>query len=123
MAAFSQSMRILASKLCKELGNNCVLTKVTAGAYDPLTGKTSETRQDFPTYSAQSSKYNETFGSDGQNTNLDAFRGESVVVPWLGINQVIDSTWEYDGHNILTVAETTTQNEIVIFTITVGEKK
>ncbi len=123
MGAFSASMRSLALQLCTDLGNTCVLTEVQRGSYDPLTGNIAEIRTDYPTYSAQASKYNETFGRDGVNTNLDAFRHETLVVPWLGIGKNIDSTWEYNGHSILTVEETTTQNELIIWTITVGEKK
>ncbi len=123
MANFSDSMRTLALKLCTELGNQCVLTEVQAGAYSPLTGTTTEVRTDYPTYSAQSSKYNETYGRDGINTNLDFERNESVVVPWLGIGKKIDSTWEYNGASILTVAETTTQDDIIIFTITLAGEK
>ena len=120
MAQFSNDMRKMATDLIKLLGNNCVLTKVTAGAYDPLTGKTTATNQDFPLYSAQSSRVSDSFGGDGQNTNLAGFNGERVTVAWFG--HIIDTTWLYDGQNIVDVMEIKTQNDIVVFNLVIGEK-
>ena len=116
MGAFSNDMRRMAKSLIKELGNACVLTKVTPGQYDPATGKTAEVRQDISTFSAQSNAFNRTWGSDGQNTNLAGFDDETVTVAWFG--QVIDETWLYDGAAISEVRPVMTQDDIVIFNIT-----
>ena len=121
MGAFSQSMRQVAQKLTRELGNSCILSKITPGTYDPSTGKTGEVRIDVPTFSAQSSKSNEIFGLTGENTNLNAFDTESLVLPWIG--QEIDATWLYNGHNIVAVTPVMSQNDIIIYMIRVGEKR
>jgi len=121
MGAFSSGMRRTAQQLMTKLGNSCVLTKVDRGAYDPATGKTSETRTDYPTYSAQTAKTNVVFGLTGENTNLDAFDDESVVVPWIG--EEINPTWLYNGQNITEVHPVMSQDEIIIYILSIGEKK
>ena len=120
MAAFSTSMRKVAQDLIKELGNACTLTKVTYGEYDPDLGETPETEVVINTYSAPTKNISVMFGQNGQNTNLNAFDSNKVTVPW--INQEIDSTWKYNGYNILTVEPIEAQNDIIVYTITVGEK-
>ena len=121
MGAFSTSMRKVATGLCKKLGNSCVLTKATPGQYNPVTGKTDEVSQDFPIYSAQNSKASLMFGMSGDNTNLSGFDDEGVIIPWFG--HKIDTTWLYNGSNILSVSEIMSQDDVIIYTIQVGEKK
>ncbi len=116
MGQFSNDMRTMAKALIKELGNSCVLTKITPGQYDPATGKTAEVKQDIPTFSAQASAFNRTWSADGQNTNLAGFDDETVTVAWFG--QVIDETWMYNGTAISEVRPVMTQNDIIIFNIT-----
>ena len=117
MGQFSQEMRGVAKDLIKELGNSCTLEKVTRGAYDPTTGDTPETKVTVPTFSAQASAFNRVFSQTGENTNLAGFDDESVVVAWFG--QVVDETWTYDGAAISSVRPIMSQNDIIIFTITV----
>jgi len=120
MGKFSNDMRKMATDLIKELGNRGTLTEVTRGSYDSLTGKTAETTKDYPTHSAQASRVNLGFGGDGQNTNLAGFNSERVMVAWFG--KIVDATWLYDGQNITDVSEIKTQDDIIVFTFTVGEK-
>ena len=117
MGAFSNDMREVAVDLIKELGNRCTLEKVTRGAYNPSTGETPETKVTIPTFSAQASKFNRVWQGDGQNTNLAGFDDESVIVAWFG--QVVDETWTYDGSAISRVAPLMSQDDIIIFTISV----
>ena len=117
MGAFSQEMRGVAKDLIKELGNKCTLEKVTYGAYDPVTGETPETKVTIQTFSAQASNFNRVWQTDGQNTNLAGFDDESVIVAWFG--QEIDETWTYDGAAISRVAPIMSQDDIIIFTISV----
>ena len=120
MAAFSTSMRQVATDLIKQFGNNCVLTQVSKnGVYNPTTGKTGTTSVDFPTYAAQSSKINLDFGSEN-NANLTAFTSTSMTVAWFG--HMIDPTWLFNGQNIITVRPIETQNDVVVFELTIGEK-
>ena len=117
MGAFSQEMRGVATDLIKELGNSCTLEKITYGAYDPSTGETPETKVTIPTFSAQASLFNRVFPMTGENTNLAGFDDESVIVAWFG--QPIDETWTYDGAAISRVAPIKSQNDVIIYTISV----
>lgn len=119
MGAFSDSMRTVATDLITQLGNPCTLTKVVKGDYVVSVGDAPEEKTDYSTYSAPVKKISYDFGQMGINTNLTGFNDNKVIVPWIG--QEIDSTWLYNGNNILTVEETRTQGDIVIYTITVGE--
>ena len=121
--SFADDMRTVATDLITEFGNSCTLTKNNGPAiYNPLTGTTAFTSSDiYQTFSAQKSKVNLTFGENGQNTNLAAFNNESVMVPWFG--ETIDSTWLYNDANIKTVNEVRAQDKVIIFELTIGEKK
>ncbi len=118
--AFADDMRTVATNLLRELGSSCVLQRITPGEYDPVTGETPDTVEDFSTYSGPVKLVSEVFGQDGINTGLDAFESNKVIVPWIGYE--IDTTWRYNGFNIVFVATTETQNKPIIYTITVGEK-
>ena len=120
MGAFSKEMRQVAVDLMKDLGSSCVLTKVTKGEYDTTLGEAPETKQDFPTYSAPIKKMSVVFPDNGSGTNLDAFDSNRITVPWIG--QEIDTTWLYNGFNIVSAEPVETQNDIVIYNILVGEK-
>ena len=120
MGQFSQSMRSVADSLIKDFGKPCVLSKITSGVYDPSIGKATEVRVDIPTFCAPSNKVNVTFGLDGQNTNLTAFDTESIMVAWFG--QEMDATWEIDGQNITTIMPIEAQGDIIVYTLSVGEK-
>ena len=118
--SFSSDMRKVAKDLCQKLGNKCTLTKVVASGYDPMTGKTGSTNTDISLYSAPISKAGILFSMTGDNTNLSGFNDERVIVPWFG--QKIDATWLYNGHNITNVSSIESQNDIIVFTISIGEK-
>ena len=120
MGTFSTRMRSVATALVTKLGNPCTLTKVTKGQYNPTTGTTGEARVDYTTFSAPVKKVSDEFGLMGLNTNLTGFGTNKVVLPWIG--QEIDTTWEYNGDNITNVESVQSQGDIVIYTITVGEK-
>ncbi|RLA73556.1 MAG: hypothetical protein DRG30_06160 [Epsilonproteobacteria bacterium] len=120
MGAFSKDMRKVATDLIKQFGNTCVLTKVNFGTYDPLTGDTTKIRTDFPTYSALKRKINVSFGDDGKNTNLSAFDDSSITIAWFG--EEVDSTWEYNGSNIKSATPTMSQDDVIIYDLTIGEK-
>ena len=120
MGVFSSQMRKVANDLCKEFGNACVLSKVTTGVYDPSTGKSSTTQTDYNTYSAQNKRLSQQFGFDGINTNLSGFNNEEILVPWFG--QEIDTTWLYNGQNIVSVSDLKAQNDIIVYNISVGVK-
>ncbi len=120
MGAFSQSMRAVAISLIGQYGSDCILTKVTPGQYDPVAGETVEARTDYPMKYAQSSRFNDEFDRSGANTNLSGFNEEAVVIAWFG--QIVDATWEFNGQNIIGVRETKTQNDIVIYALSIGEK-
>ena len=120
MGAFSSNMRNVAIALCTKLGNQCTLTKKVRGAYDPTTGLTTSNDTVINTYSAPASEMSVAFGRDGQNTNLAGFDSNRIVVPWIG--QEIDETWLYNDQNILSVAPIRSQDDIIIYTISVGEK-
>jgi len=121
MGQFSQTMRGVAKDLCRKLGNKCTLSKETPSKYDPTTGETASTGTiSVPTYSAPKKKFSLDFGMTGENTNLSGFDDETVIVPWFG--HVIDKTWLYNGQNILSVSSITSQDEIIIFEVRVGEK-
>lgn len=120
MGTFSTRMRAVATRLITKLGDPCTLTKVTKGQYDPDLGTTGEAKEDFASYSAQVSKVSQSFGDAGFNTNLVGFDDTSVVVPWIG--EEIDETWEYNGSNITSVSSVSSQGNIVIYTLGIGEK-
>lgn len=120
MGAFSTSMRGVATDLITELGNPCTLTKVVKGRYVPDAGDSYDTETVYTTYSAPVKNVNFDFGLMGINTNLQGFDDNKVIVPWIG--QEIDATWRYNDSNIIAVEPTKTQGDIVIYTITVGEK-
>ena len=120
MGAFSTTMRGVATDLMTSLGNPCTLTKVTKGVYSPITGQTEDTQVVIGTFSAPVKKVSQIFGQTGINTNLTGFDDNKVIIPWIG--QEIDSTWLYNDNNILSVEETESQGEIIIYTIAVGEK-
>ena len=122
MSAFSDDMRATVLELCEELGNSCTLFKNTAGTgYDPTTGQTAHgTVESYPTFSAQYNKFAISFGGDGQNTNLAGLYSDKVIVPWIG--QEIDTTWLYDASNITDVSFIESDNDIIYYTLTIGEK-
>ena len=120
MASFSSRMRAVALRLITKLGDPCTLTRITKGQYNPTTGTTGEAKFDISTFSAQSSKMSESFGASGINTNLVGFNDKTVVVPW--INYDIDTTWKHNGNNITSVSSVSSQGDIVIYTLTIGEK-
>ena len=119
MGAFSNTLRDVATKLITDLGNPCVLTRITKGSYIPSLGETPISKKEYPTFSAPVKKVSVAFGQTGINTNLGGFDDNKVIVPWIG--QEIDETWRYDDMNIVKVEPTRTQGDIVIYTITVGE--
>ena len=120
MGTFSTGMRSVATRLITKLGNPCTLTKVTKGQYDPLTGLTSEAEVPIKTFSAPVKKVSDEFGLMGMNTNLTGFSTNKIIVPWIG--QEIDTTWKYNNDNITAIESVRSQGDIVIYTITVGEK-
>ncbi len=120
MGQFSQSMRALAVKLLTEFGNTATLEKRVKGAYDPVTGETAEVVTTYNTFSGPPNLMTEVFGNDGRGTNLDAFDSNFVIVPWIG--EEIDISWTLNGQNIVTVSPIITQDEIVIYNISVGQK-
>tara|TARA_R110000772_G_scaffold5454_1_gene19461 strand:- start:13614 stop:13982 length:369 start_codon:yes stop_codon:yes gene_type:complete len=119
MGAFSTSMRATATKLVTDLGNPCILTKITKGSYIPSLGETPVSKKNYSTYSAPVKKISQDFGQMGINTNLGGFDDNKVIVPWIGME--IDETWRYNDMNIIKVQPTETQGDIVIYTITIGE--
>jgi hypothetical protein len=121
MGTFSDNMRAVALRLSKQLGNSCTITKVTQGQYDPLTGKTNEVIQTYPTYCVPLSKANEVFGLDGENTNLAGFDDTRVLVPYTIFK--IDPTDLFNGQNIIDVSTTESQDNIIMYNLTVGEKE
>lgn len=120
MGVFSTQMRQVAVDLTASLGNPCVLTKVTKGQYNTSLGKSPQSLEDFPTFSAPVKQVSQDFGGAGINTNMSGFDDNKVIVPWIG--QEIDKTWLYNGQNIVSVAPTDSQGDIIIYTIEVGEK-
>lgn len=120
MGTFSEDMRTVAADLIKELGNSCTLERVIKGEYNPSTGKTAETVQSFETYSAPVSINPLLMGLDGINTNLSGFNTNKIIVAWFGYE--LDATWRYNGHNILSVVPTRTQDDVVIYTLEIGEE-
>ena len=120
MGSFSTRMRGTATRLITKLGNSCVLTKVTEGAYIASLGKTETSELDIPTFSASIKKSSDIFSLTGTNTNLIGFNDNKVIVPWIG--QEIDTSWKYNGNNIISVEPIKTQDEIIIYTLTIGEK-
>ena len=121
MGKFSTDMRKVAKDLIAEFGNKCKLTLVTKGTYDPAIGEAPQTIVAYDTYSAPSKDINMPFGLDGTNTNLSGFSETKVIIPWFGVE--VDEAWLYDDSNILLVEPTKTQDDIVIYTLTVGEHK
>ena len=121
MGAFSNEIKNMVVALTKELGNPCVLTKVVKGTYDPLTGVTPPaSTQTINTFSAPASLMSEVFNSDGENTNLDGFNSEAVLIPYFA---GLDKGWLYDGQNIVSFAPLKTQGDIVAYNLTVGRKE
>ena len=116
-------MQDVVTDLTKKLGNSCTLThKHGAGGYDPTAGETTTATVDtYPTHSAQYNKFAVVFGTDGANTNLSGMESERVIIPWFG--HMVDTTWEYNGHNITDVSQIESDNEVIYFTLTVGEKR
>lgn len=119
MGAFSNSMRAVAVDLMTQLGNPCVLTKVTKGTYDVQIGKSPLIETNYPTFSAPVKEISQHFGANGINTNLTGFSKNKVTVPWVGVE--IDTTWRYNGQNIITVQPTETQGDVILYTIEVEE--
>ena len=119
MGAFSDNMRGVATTLMTNLGNPCVLTRVTKGDYVVSAGQAPLEKEDFDTYSAPVKKVTMDFGQGGINTNLDGFNDNKVIIPWFG--QEIDKSWLYNGNNITSVAPTETQGDVVIYTLTIEE--
>lgn len=119
MGAFSDNMRSVATTLITNFGSTCTLTKITKGQYIPSAGKSNEAKEDFKTVSTPAKRVSEQFGALGINTNLAGFTNEKVIVPWFG--KTVDETWLYNGHNIISVEETIAQNDIIIFTLEIGE--
>lgn len=121
MGAFSNEMKQTVIELLTELGNPCTLTNVTKGVYDPLTGVTPPSAtQTINTFSGPNSFISEMFGRDGENTNLDGFNSESVLIPY---HAGIDLGWLYDGQNILSLSPLKTQGEIVAYNVSIGRKE
>jgi len=122
MSSFSSDMRVTVLELCQELGNSCVVSKPSATAvYNPTTGEsTGGAGVSFNTYSAQYDKFFVSFGSDGTNTNLSGLMSERVIIPWFG--HMVDTTWLYNGHNITDVSFIESDDDILYFTLSVGEK-
>jgi hypothetical protein len=112
-------MRQVAVELLTELGDPCVLSYVVYGNYDPATGKTQETVTDIATFSSSVRNATILFGNDGQNTGLEGFSSNKVIVPY--INQDIDTTWKYNGYDITAVSPISTQGMVVAYTLTVAE--
>lgn len=119
MGSFSNSMRQVATDLTTSLGNPCTLTKVTKGDYVVGAGASPEEKEEYSTYSAPVKKVSQDFGQMGINTNLGGFDDNKVIVPWIGLE--IDETWLYNDNNIIKVEPISTQGDVIIYTITVGE--
>jgi len=123
MSAFSSDMIQVTADLCAELGNACVLTKVSDnGVYNPATGETVRSPNvDFHTHSVMINLFEQSFGRDGQNTNLSGFENETVVIPNFG--QEVDSTWLYNGFDITDVSSYKSDNEVLYYTLSIGSKR
>ena len=113
-------MKNVVIDLTTQLGNPCVLTKVTKGVYNPATGETPPAATvTINTFSAPASDMSQVFGLDGENTNLDGFSSTAVLIPFFA---GIDKGWLFNGQNITSLAPLKTQGEIVAYTIDVGVK-
>ena len=120
MGAFSTKMRTVAFNLITKLGNSCTLEKVTMGEYSPTLGKAASATKVINTHSAPTKNISTMFGQDGMNTNLAGFDSGKVTVPYLGVNEVIDETWLYNGEPIVQVELIESQDEVIVFNITVA---
>ena len=120
MGTFSTNMRKVAQTLIASFGNTCTLEKVTTGGYNTTTGRAEESVESISTFSAPTKDINARFGGDGMNTGLTGFDTGKVTVAYLGIDRVIDETWLYNGEAITLVEPIETQDEIIVFNITVA---
>ena len=120
MAAFSSGMRTVALNLITKLGNSCTLEKVIKGSYNTELGKTEEAIQVFNAFSAPAKDISVMFDRDGVNTNLSGFDEGKVTIPYLSVNQEIDETWRYNGSEISTVEKLESQDEVIVFILTIA---
>ena len=120
MGTFSTKMRTVAFNLIAKLGNSCTLEKVTTGGYNATTGKSEQSIRSIATHSAPAKNISVMFGQDGTNTNLAGFDEGKVTVAYLGVNENIDETWLYNGEAITHVEPIESQDEVVVFNLTVA---
>ena len=120
MGTFSTKMRNTALRLITKLGNTCTLERVIKGQYNTTLAKHEEAIQTFNTFSAPSKDISSMFGNTGPNTNLAGFDEGKVSIPYLGVNQMIDETWRYNGEAISSVELIESQDEVIVFTLTIA---
>ncbi len=120
MGDFSTKMRTVSFNLITKLGNSCTVSKVTTGGYNSSIGEIEEAIEEFNTYSVPTKNISVIFKSEGMNTNLAGFDEGKVTIPYLGVNEIMDETWLYNGQAITSVEPIESQNEIIVFNLVVA---
>lgn len=121
MASLGLTMRATTTRLLTEYGNSCALSEITKGAYNPVTGKATDTKVDHSSYSALIKDNQFIFGTTGINTNLSGFSKNSVIIGWFG--EEVTSSWKYNGQNIIKVEKIEMQNIVVAYILDIGIKE
>jgi hypothetical protein len=121
MASLGSTMRATTTRLLMEYGNSCTLSEITKGAYNPVTGKSNETKTDYLVYSALIKDNQLIFGTNGINTNLSGFSKDSVIIGWLG--KEVTSSWKYNDQNIIKVEKIEMQNIVIAYILDIGIKE
>lgn len=88
-------MQSTVARLLANLGNSCVLVKITHGEYQPNIGKVPEYEETISTYSTSIKNSSLVLSlGNAQNFDLSGFDEDKVLIPYL-TGYVIDDTWRY----------------------------
>ncbi len=125
MGAFGKRMKETAYNLISKYGSHGTMSyTVYTGEYDPRTGEMEEvhhTLSSVPYISVRKASALPPGIALG-NINLDGFSESTVMIPALPSLGEVDTTYTFNGQNIVNVEPLIVNDETVLYYLDVGEK-
>lgn len=109
--ALANTLKGVSAKILKKFGNDAILRKITIGAYDPTTGKTSDIIEDSPIKLVE---------EDSQKEYTSA--GDSIVtlVSSVEINESDKIVYKDKERDIINVIDVSMQNVNIIYQLAIS---
>jgi hypothetical protein len=121
--SFSTDMQQVVIDNLSELGNDCILTKVTIGEYNPTLGKSVDTNIAVNTYCTASKDTTDSLMAlaGNKNFNMSGFGSSKQMIPFQ-VGYDIDATWNFNGEQITSIEKIEAQNNVIAYILSISSK-